>query len=68
MPPHKPVVVVVVTVLVVTVVVVAVVVVTVVVVAVIDVVVVVEQSTLHKTGHVALRASPETGLLHRSAS
>ena len=59
---------VVVTVLVVTVVVVAVVVVTVVVVAVIDVVVVVEQSTLHKTGHAALSLSPETGLLHRSAS
>lgn len=36
--------------------------------AVMDVVVVVEQSTLHKTGHVAFRASPETGFSHKTAS
>ena len=39
-----------------------------VVVAVTDVVVVVEQSTLHKTGHVSFRASPETGFSHSAAA
>ena len=68
MPPHKPVVVVAVTVVVVEVAVVTVVVDTVVVVIVIDVVVVVVQSTLHKTGHVAVRAGPDAGFEHSSCS